>query len=87
MSPAWLSASSAMPQVRPPSPMIATIRRVAPLCRAPIAMPSAAPTEVPAWPTPKVSKGLSARRGKGASPPHLRTVLIRSRRPERILCG
>ena len=67
--------------------MMATARREEPVRSAASAMPRAAPMEVPAWPTPKVSYWLSLRLGKGVIPPHLRTVCIRSRLPVRILCG
>ena len=44
-------------------------------------MPAAAPIDVPAWPTPNVSYGLSLRLGNGVMPPHLRTECIWSRAP------
>ena len=85
--PAWLRASNAMPQVRPPSPITATTLRSLPLRCAAIAIPAAAPIDVPACPTPKVSNSLSLRLGNGEMPPRLRTECMRSRRPVRILCG
>ncbi len=85
--PAWLSASKAMPAVIAPSPMIATTLRSSPARAAATAMPSAAEIEVLEWPTPKVSYSLSARVGKGASPPACLMVCSRSRRPVSTLCG
>ncbi len=76
-----------MPAVIAPSPMIATTLRCSPLSSAATAMPSAALIEVLEWPTPKVSYALSARDGKGASPPLCLMVSSRSRRPVSTLCG
>ncbi len=55
VSPAWLSASKAMPAVMAPSPITATVRRSRPCRREAMAMPRPALMEVLEWPTPKVS--------------------------------
>ena len=55
--------------------------------RSAAAKPAAAEIAVPAWPPPKASYGLSARSRKGASPPCLRIVSSRARRPVTILCA
>ena len=49
-------------------------------------MPSAAATDVLAWPAPNGSYGDSLRIAKPERPPPLRIVEKRSRRPVRILC-
>ena len=86
-SPPWFSASNAMPAVIAPSPITATNLRGSPLRCAAMAMPSAAEMDVDEWPTPKVSYSLSSRRGNGARPSFFLIVVMRSRRPVRILCG
>ncbi len=86
-SPPWFSASNAMPAVIAPSPITATTLRWSPLRCAAMAMPSAAEIDVEEWPTPKVSYSLSSRFGNGATPSFFLTVVMRSRRPVRILCG
>ncbi len=50
-------------------------------------MPSAAEIDVDECAVPKVSNGLSERRGNPDMPPYWRSVAICSRRPVRILCG
>ncbi|MNR31966.1 hypothetical protein D3C85_1495110 [compost metagenome] len=87
VSEAWLSASKAMPAVSAPSPITAMDLRFEPCMRAAMAIPRAALMEVLEWPTPKVSYGLSTRRGKAAMPSFWRRLPICSRRPVRILCG
>ena len=70
MAPALFSASKAMPAVIAPSPITATTRRASPASLAATAMPSAALIEVLECAVPKVSYGLSSRRGKPAMPPY-----------------
>ncbi len=53
--PAWFRASNDMPAVAAPSPITATARRSLPVRANASAMPSAAETEVPAWPAPNAS--------------------------------
>jgi hypothetical protein len=86
-SPPWFSASNAIPAPIAPSPMTATILRSSPLRWFAIAMPSAALIDVEEWPTPNVSYSLSSRFGNGARPSFFLIVVMRSRRPVRILCG
>ena len=83
--PALLSASNAIPALIAPSPITATTERSSPLHRAAIAMPSAAEIDVDEWAVPKVSYTLSDRRGKPDGPSAIRSRLIASRRPVRIL--
>jgi hypothetical protein len=85
--PPLFSASKAMPAVIAPSPMMATALRSSPWSLEASAMPSAAEIEVELWAVPKVSYGLSSRRGKPPMPPNWRSVCMRVRRPVRILCG
>ena len=86
-TPALFRASNAMPALMEPSPMMATALRFSPLSWEASAMPSAADIEVDECAVPKVSYSLSSRRGKPDSPPNCLSVLMRSRRPVRILCG
>ena len=86
-----------MPALIAPSPITATTWRSS---RAPpafsacaffrsraTAMPSPAEIEVEECAAPNGSYSLSARRVKPDSPPPMRSVRMRSRRPVRILCG
>ena len=50
-------------------------------------MPNPAEMEVELWPAPNGSYSLSDRLVKPDSPPPMRKVRMRSRRPVRILCG
>ena len=86
-TPALFSASNAMPAVIAPSPITATAWRFSPSVLAASAMPSAAEIEVDECAVPKVSNGLSSRRGKPEMPASWRSVSMRSRRPVSILCG
>ncbi len=85
VTPTLFMASKAMPALIAPSPMMATVLRLSPLLLAASAMPSAAEIEVELWAVPKVSYGLSSRRGKPLMPSSCRSVCMRSRRPVRIL--
>ena len=76
-----MSASKAMPQVIPPSPMTQTTRASEPAASNAVAMPRPAEMDVPAWATPNASCGLSFRTGKPDSPPYCRMVPNRERRP------
>lgn len=76
-----------MPALIAPSPITAMATRFSPCVLAPSAMPSAAEIEVEECAVPKVSYGLSLRRGKPEMPSSWRSVAICSRRPVRILCG
>ena len=79
------SPSKASPPLMAPSPMTATTLRPLPWALAATAMPSAADTELEAWPQAKVSYSLSRGDGKGLMPPSLRLVQNWSRRPVSIL--
>ncbi len=87
ISPAWLSASNAIPAVIAPSPMTDTTFLSLPSFSAATAMPSAALIDVDEWPTAKVSYSLSGGHGNGCKPFFWRMVLMRSARPVKILCG
>ncbi|OPZ43711.1 MAG: hypothetical protein BWY95_02177 [Bacteroidetes bacterium ADurb.BinA104] len=70
-----------------PSPITATTRLdVLPLRLLATAIPRAADMELEACPLVKESYSLSSGEGNGLSPPNLRLVLNRSRRPVSILC-
>ena len=84
---ALFSPSKASPPLIEASPITATtLRFTASLftCEA-IAIPRAAEIELEAWPAVKVSYTLSFGLGKPLSPPRVRLVSKRSRRPVRIL--
>jgi hypothetical protein len=83
--PAWFSPSKATPPVRAPSPTTDTTLPSWPRWRLPSTMPTPAETAVEACPTPKASCSDSSRSGKPASPPSVRMVWNRSRRPVRSL--
>ena len=80
-------ASYAMPADIAPSPItaIALPGRLASLLA--IAKPSAAEMDVDECAAPNGSYSLSLRLVKPDRPPPWRSVLMRSRRPVRILCG
>jgi hypothetical protein len=84
--PAWFSASNDIPEVAAPSPMIATTRAPLPVRRAASTMPSAADTDVPAWPAPNASYALSSRRRKPLGPSAFLILLSPARRPVSALC-
>ena len=85
--PALFSPSYARPDVRAPSPRIATTLSSSPLMSRAAAMPSAAEMAVAAWPAPNVSYGLSVRLRKPETPLSCRSVSIPALRPVRSLCG
>lgn len=80
-------ASYAIPPVIAPSPITAIELRSSPCSSVPTAIPSAAEIDVDEWPAPNLSYSDSFRFAKPDSPPDLRSVCIRCRRPVRILCG
>ncbi len=86
-SPALFSASNAMPALIAPSPITATASPGSPPSSRAIANPSAALIEVLECPAPNGSNELSARLVNPDSPPSMRRVRMRSRRPVRILWG
>jgi len=87
ITPAWFSASKAMPPVSAESPITAMAWRASPRSFAAMAMPSAAEIEVDECAVPKASYSDSSRRGKPEMPPAWRSKAIASRRPVRILCA
>ena len=84
-APALFSASKAMPPVRLASPMTAITLPGSSLRRMASSTPSAADSEVEAWPAPNTSWGLSLRDRKPEMPPSCLMVWNRPRRPQMIL--
>ncbi len=87
IAPALFIASYAMPADIAPSPITAMTLLLPPLRSRATAMPSPAEIEVEECAAPNGSYSLSARLVKPESPPPMRSVRMRSRRPVRILCG
>ena len=85
--PALFIASNAMPADMDPSPITAIASPGSPPNSAAMAKPKAAEIEVEECAAPNGSKGDSLRLVKPDSPPSLRSVRMRSRRPVRILWG
>ena len=83
--PAWFRPSKAMPAVMAPSPITAITWWSSPRRSRAAAMPVAAEIDVPAWPAPKRSWGLSLRSANPERPSYWRIVSICSRRPVTIL--
>ncbi|MBE1442538.1 hypothetical protein GGC63_001962 [Paenibacillus sp. OAS669] len=80
-----MSASSAMPPVKAPSPITAKTLLVSSLRSRASAIPSAAESEVLLWPASQTSCSLSARLTKPDKPSFWRSVWNRSIRPVSIL--
>ena len=76
-----------MPAVIAPSPITAMTLLSLPARSRATAMPRPAEIEVEECAAPNGSYSLSARLVKPESPPPMRSVRMRSRRPVRILCG
>ena len=74
-----------MPAVIAPSPMTAITWWSSPRRSRAAAMPVAAEMDVPAWPAPKRSCGLSLRSANPERPSYCRMVSIWPRRPVTIL--
>lgn len=73
-SPIWFSASSAIPPVKAPSPIIGMIYSFDPLISRAAAIPIAPESEVELWPVSHTSCSLSLRFGKPQSPLYWRKV-------------
>ena len=86
-APALFIASYAMPALIDPSPITAITLRFVPFNILPTAMPKPAEIEVDEWPAPNGSNSDSARLVKPDNPPFCRKLVMRSRRPVKILCG
>ena len=89
--PALFIASKAIPALIAPSPITAIVSPI-PCSGAPprsraTAKPRAAEIEVEECAAPNGSYGLSLRLVNPLSPPFIRKVRMRSRRPVNILCG
>ena len=82
-----MSAGMAIPALIEPSPMTAITLRLTPFRALPTAMPKPAEIEVEECPAPKGSNSDSVRLVNPDKPPFCRRLVIRSRRPVRILCG